>query len=98
MAASVANAQGVLALYDAGTTLADHLWSFVDGKPVINWFAAIGEIPAETSTSKAMSKDLLRRGFKFVGPTILYALMQSAGLVNDHEVSCFRWSEVQQPG
>lgn len=98
VAASIANAQGVLALYDAGTTLTDHLWSFVDGVPLVNRFGSLGEIPAETPTSRAMSKDLLRRGFKFVGPTICYALMQSAGMVNDHETRCFRWSEVQVTG
>jgi len=92
--ASFDNARAVLVLYDAGTTLVDHLWSFVDGRPVTNRFTALGEIPAETETSRAMSKDLRARGFRFVGPTICYALMQSAGLVNDHETGCFRWEEV----
>jgi DNA-3-methyladenine glycosylase I len=95
--ATIGNARATLALYDAGTTLADHLWSFVDGAPVVNRFGALGEIPAQTERSRAMSRDLLRRGFRFVGPTICYALMQSAGLVNDHETACFRWAEVQVP-
>lgn len=98
VAASIGNARAVLALYDAGTTLVDHLWSFVDGAPVVNRHASLGDIPAETDVSRAMGRDLARRGFKFVGPTICYALMQSAGLVNDHEVACFRWSEVQAAG
>ena len=96
VAAAIGNARAVLELHGAGTTLVDHLWSFVDGRPVVNRFRSPGEIPAETAASRAMSRDLRRRGFRFVGPTICYALMQSAGLVNDHEVSCFRWSEVQR--
>jgi DNA-3-methyladenine glycosylase I len=94
VAAAIGNARATLALRDAGTTLVDHLWSFVDGVPVVNRFGGIGEIPAETDVSRAMSRDLRKRGFRFVGPTILYALMQSAGLVNDHETACFRWSQV----
>lgn len=92
--ASIDNARAVLALHAAGTTLVDHLWSFVGGRPVTNRFTALGEIPAETEASRAMSRDLRGRGFRFVGPTICYALMQSAGLVNDHETGCFRWPEV----
>ena len=98
VAAAIGNARATLGLYEAGTTLVDHLWSFVDGRPIVNRFTSIGEIPAETDVSRAMSRDLLRRGFTFVGPTICYALMQSAGLVNDHETACFRWSEVQDGG
>jgi DNA-3-methyladenine glycosylase I len=93
--AAIGNARATLALHDAGTTLVDHLWSFVDGAPVVNRYGGLGDIPAETDASRAMSKDLRRRGFRFVGPTICYALMQSAGLVNDHETACFRWREVQ---
>jgi len=98
VAAAIGNARATLGLYEAGTTLADHLWSFVDGRPIVNRFASLGEIPAATEVSRAMSGDLLRLGFTFVGPTICYALMQSAGLVNDHETACFRWSEVQDGG
>jgi DNA-3-methyladenine glycosylase I len=94
IAAAIGNARATLALHDAGTTLTDHLWAFVDGIPVRNAWASLSEVPAETEQSQAMSKDLRSRGFRFVGPTICYALMQSAGLVNDHEVSCFRYSEV----
>jgi DNA-3-methyladenine glycosylase I len=97
IAAAIGNARATLSLYDAGTTLVDQLWSFVDGKPIVNRFASLEEIPSETDVSKAMSRDLRRRGFRFVGPTICYALMQSAGLVNDHETACYRWQEVQGP-
>ena len=97
IAATIGNAQAVLDLWAGGTTLVDHLWSFVDGVPVVNRFAALAEIPAETPLSRAMSKDLLRRGFKFAGPTICYALMQATGLVNDHETGCPRWAAVQDP-
>src|SRR5262245_41670750 len=71
-----------------------HLWSFVDGAPVQNRFRTIADIPPTDSRSQAMSKDLKRRGFRFVGATICYALMQSCGLVNDHVTSCFRYREV----
>ena len=96
IAAAIGNAQATLALYDAGTTLVDHLWSFTGGTPVQNAWVEMGTIPAETDTSKAMSADLKRRGFRFVGPTICYALMQSAGLVNDQLVGCFRYTEVAE--
>ncbi|MDQ1324025.1 MAG: DNA-3-methyladenine glycosylase [Chloroflexota bacterium] len=95
IAAAIGNARATLELYAAGTTLVEHLWSFVGGTPVVNRFEALAEIPSETDASRAMSRDLRARGFRFVGPTICYALMQSAGLVNDHETSCFRWEEVQ---
>jgi DNA-3-methyladenine glycosylase I len=70
------------------------LWSFVGGKPVQNAWRTIQKIPAETTESKAMSKELKRRGFRFVGPTICYSLMQACGLANDHTVDCFRYREV----
>ena len=98
VAASIGNARATLQLYEAGTTLVEHLWSFTGGAPVVNRFTSLAEVPAESDVSRAMSKDLQARGFRFVGPTICYALMQSAGLVNDHEMTCFRWSEVQGAG
>ena len=70
------------------------VWSFVDGRPVQNEWRETGEIPALTDASTTMSKELRRRGFRFVGPTICYAFMQSAGLVNDHVVQCFRYAEL----
>lgn len=93
--ASILNARGVVELHAGGSTLVDHLWSFTGGEPIVNRFSSLAEIPAESPVSRAMSRDLKGRGFKFVGPTICYALMQSAGLVNDHETGCFRWAEVQ---
>ena len=74
--------------------LSELLWSFVGGEPKVNRWRKLGEIPAETPESKAMSKELKRRGFRFVGPTVCYAFLQSAGLVNDHTVECFRYREV----
>jgi DNA-3-methyladenine glycosylase I len=69
-------------------------WSFVNGKTIHNGFKTIQEIPAITPVAETMSKALIQRGFKFVGPTICYAIMQSAGLVNDHTINCFRYSEL----
>ena len=85
----VGNARAWLQLDDP----AAHLWSFVDGRPVQHRFRAMGDVPAFDERAAAMSKDLKRRGFRFVGPTICYALMQACGLVNDHLVSCFRHDE-----
>ena len=95
VAAAIDNARATVALHAAGTSLAALLWSFVGDRPVVNAFTGPAAIPAQTDVSRAMSRELRTRGFKFVGPTICYALMQSAGLVNDHETRCFRWPEVQ---
>jgi DNA-3-methyladenine glycosylase I len=70
------------------------LWSFVGGKPKVNRFRKLADIPAETAESKAMSKELKRLGFRFVGPTVCYAFMQACGLVNDHTTDCYRYAEV----
>ena len=70
------------------------VWSFVGGHPLIGRFMRLGDIPAETAESKAMSKDLKKRGFRFVGPTVCYAFMQACGLVQDHVASCFRYVEL----
>jgi len=70
-----------------------HLWSFVDGTPIKNAFETMADVPASTDISTALSKDLKKRGFNFCGPTIVYAFMQAAGLVNDHLTSCFRYEE-----
>jgi DNA-3-methyladenine glycosylase I len=88
--AAVANARAALEL----DSLDGFLWSFVGDEPIQNRWRKLGEIPAETAESKAMSKELKRRGFRFVGPTTCYAFMQAAGLVNDHTVDCFRYREV----
>ncbi len=92
--AFIGNAQAVLQMRDEDLSLDNHLWSFVDGEPRVNGWKEMSEIPAETAESQAMSKALKKRGFGFVGPTICYAFMQSAGMVNDHIVSCFRYGEV----
>ena len=91
--AAVSNAKSYLAMQAEGENFSDFLWSFVDGKPQQNTYKTAAEIPALTSTSEAMSKALKKRGFKFVGPTVCYAFMQSAGLVNDHMVDCYRYKE-----
>ncbi len=91
---TIDNARAILALERDGISFVDHLWSFVGGSPIQNRFERMGELPAETAESKAMSKDLKKRGFRFVGPTTLYAFMQAAGFVNDHTVSCYRYAEV----
>ena len=70
------------------------LWSFVDGRPIVNSWRRLDEVPAETTESKSLSKALKARGFRFVGPTICYAFMQAVGMVNDHVVDCFRHPEV----
>jgi DNA-3-methyladenine glycosylase I len=74
-------------------SLDTYLWGFVGGEPLVGRWRTLGEIPTETAESRAMSRDLNRRGFRFVGPTICYPFMQATGLVNDHVVSCFRFGE-----
>ena len=95
---AITNAQRVLEVQESEGSLADYLWSFVQGRPIVGKFTEVGEIPAETDESRAMSKDLKRRGFRFVGPTICYAFMQSTGMVNDHVMSCFRYKELTRKG
>jgi DNA-3-methyladenine glycosylase I len=90
--ASVVSAQAYLAMQEQGG-FANYLWGFVDGKPVQNKFRVKGDIPAETALSQTMSKDLKARGFKFCGPTIIYAFCQAVGMVNDHTLTCYRHKE-----
>ena len=73
-----------------------YIWQFVGGKPIRNSWKSLSELPVQTAESEAMSKDLKRRGFSFVGPTICYAHMQATGMVNDHVVTCFRYKEVER--
>jgi DNA-3-methyladenine glycosylase I len=87
---AIANARATI---EAGG-LDELLWSFVGGEPIRNSWRTLSEIPAETAESRAMSKELKRRGFRFVGPTVCYALMQACGLVNDHVVDCFRHAQL----
>ncbi len=91
---TVRNAQAFLEVVNEHGSFDRYLWGFVGGKPIRNRWRTLKEIPPETAESRAMSKDLRRRGFTFVGPTICYAFMQAAGLVNDHLVDCFRYRKV----
>jgi DNA-3-methyladenine glycosylase I len=92
----VKNARAYLELREQGSTLDQYLWDFVDGKPLQNNWKKSAQVPANTGVSDAMSKDLKKRGFTFVGSTICYAFMQAAGLVNDHTVDCFRHRELKR--
>jgi len=87
---AINNAQAVLRLQEATGSLSRHVWAFVGGRPIVNRWSSMREVPATSAESDALSKDLKRRGFKFVGSTILYAHMQATGMVNDHVVGCFR--------
>jgi DNA-3-methyladenine glycosylase I len=91
--AAVGNARAALAVQDEHGSLAAYLWQFVDGQPIRNAWTALKQVPAETTESRAMSKALVTRGFRFVGPTICYAFMQATGMVNDHVTTCFRYSK-----
>ncbi|HVG07989.1 MAG TPA: DNA-3-methyladenine glycosylase I [Thermoanaerobaculia bacterium] len=95
--AAVRSAQAFLELREETSSFDRFLWDFVGGKPKQNRWKERGEIPPETPESKAMSKELKRRGFNFVGPTICYAFMQAVGMVNDHLTGCFRYREVKKP-
>ena len=94
VAAAKRNAQAFLAVQEAFGSFDAYLWRFVDGKPIQNAWASMADVPARSAQSDALSKDLKKRGFTFVGSTICYAFMQATGLVNDHEVSCFRHREL----
>jgi DNA-3-methyladenine glycosylase I len=96
--AAISGARVYLDMRDAGEDFAAYLWNFVDGRPVQNRWKHFRDAPTQTDVSAALSKDLKRRGFKFVGPTIVYAFMQAVGMVNDHEVTCPRWAVVQSMG
>jgi DNA-3-methyladenine glycosylase I len=91
---AVTNAQAFLRIKDEFGSFDKYIWGFVDHKPIINRWKTVHEIPAKTPEAEAMSKDLKKRGFKFVGPTICYAFMQAVGMVNDHTVDCFRYQQL----
>jgi len=95
IASAVSNAKSYLKIKDEFGSFDAYIWQFVDGKPIVNHWKTSAEVPAKTSLSDAMSKDLKRCGFNFVGSTILYAFMQATGMVNDHLTSCFRYREVK---
>lgn len=96
--AAIANARAFLAVQRAFGSFDRYLWAFVDGRPIVNTPRSLRDLPAQTPLSRALSRDLTRRGFRFVGPTICYAFMQSVGLVNDHTVGCFRRGGPRSPG
>jgi DNA-3-methyladenine glycosylase I len=87
---AVASARAYLDMQEKGESFSDFLWGFMDGRPKRNRFRSRGQVPAETPLSRAISKELASRGFKFCGPTIVYAFMQAVGMVNDHMVACHR--------
>jgi len=86
----VTNAKLFLEMKSSGTSLSEYLWDFLDGEPIVNNWKVTSEIPAQTPLSQKISKDLKKKGFKFVGPTIVYAFMQAAGMVDDHVADCWR--------
>jgi DNA-3-methyladenine glycosylase I len=94
IAAAIDNARGVLAIQEERGSFRLYVWDFVGGKPIVNRRRLPRDVPAETPESAALSGDLRRRGFRFVGPTICYAFMQAVGMVNDHQVRCFRHAEL----
>jgi DNA-3-methyladenine glycosylase I len=98
MQAAVGNARAAVVVREESGSLDEYLWSFVGGMPIVNRFRRLDDIPSTSPEAKQMSKDLKRRGFSFVGPTICYAFMQATGMVNDHVVSCFRHSALAGSG
>lgn len=92
--ATIGNAKAFMNIRAEFGSFDAYLWAFVDGKPIVNLFTSLNQIPARTPLSGKLSKDLEKRGFKFVGSTIVYAFMQAAGLVNDHTVECFRRQQI----
>ncbi len=94
ISATVRNAQSFLKVQQEFGSFSSYMWQFVDGKPIVNTWTSMREIPADTDVSRRLSKDLLQRGFRFVGPTICYAHMQAVGMVNDHTMDCFRYQEI----
>jgi DNA-3-methyladenine glycosylase I len=93
--AAIGNAKSFLAVQEQFGSFDAYIWQFVDGRPIINRWRDVAQVPASTDHSDAMSRDLKKHGFRFVGTTICYAFMQATGMVNDHVVSCFRYREVQ---
>ncbi|MBE2270501.1 MAG: DNA-3-methyladenine glycosylase I [Anaerolinea sp.] len=98
IAAAINNAGKLIDVQREFGSFSDYLWAFVDGKPIQNGWAMMSDLPAETDLSKRISKDLQKRGFKFVGSTICYAMMQAVGMVNDHTTDCFRYAEIAALG
>lgn len=91
---AITNAQNFIKIQESFGSFSAYIWSFIDGKPIQNKLTNYKNAPANTPTSDLISKDMKKRGFKFVGSTVIYAHMQATGMVNDHEISCFRYNEV----
>jgi len=94
--AAVSNAQAFIQVQKDYGSFREYIWGFVDGKPIQNGFTELNQVPPKTELAESISKDLKKRGFKFVGPTVVYAHMQATGMVNDHTIDCFRHKEVQE--
>jgi DNA-3-methyladenine glycosylase I len=92
--ATIGNARAFLTIVDEQGSFSDYLWAFVDGRPIVNRWRTLSDVPVSTEKSDALSKALKKRGFKFVGTTICYSFMQAVGMINDHTQDCFRYSEV----
>lgn len=92
--ATITNAQAFIKIQEKFGSFSKYIWGFVDGKPIKNEYINMQDVPATTEISDALSKDLKKRGFKFVGPTVVYAHMQATGMVNDHVKGCYRYEEV----
>ena len=93
---SIQNAKAFIDIRNECGSFDTYIWAFVNGRPIQNSFTSIREIPAKTELSEKISRDMKKRGFSFVGPTIMYAYMQSVGIVNDHETGCFRYEECKR--
>jgi DNA-3-methyladenine glycosylase I len=93
--AAIANARAFLQVQEQFGSFDTYIWGFTGGAPLRNRWRSLAELPAQTTESQAMSRDLVSRGFRFVGPTICYAFMQAVGMVNDHVVDCFRYAELE---
>jgi DNA-3-methyladenine glycosylase I len=96
IAAAIGNARAYRAVQREYGSFDRYVWRFVGGTPIQNAWTSLSDVPSETDVSRALSRDLVKRGFRFVGPTICYAFMQSVGMVNDHVVGCFRWAAVRR--
>jgi DNA-3-methyladenine glycosylase I len=94
ISATINNAEAFMKIQKQYGSFSDYIWGFVDGKPITNSFKTLAEVPAKTPLAETISKDLKQNGFKFVGPTVIYAHMQATGMVNDHLTNCFRYKEV----
>ena len=94
--ATISNAKAILQVQEEFGSFDNYIWKFIDNNPIVNKFKSLDELPAKTEMSEQISKDLKKRGFKFVGPTIIYSFMQAIGMTNDHTTDCFRYEEINQ--